>query len=125
MALHRAHLSVPEVGYNGVVAVVPVSLISIDALIAEHNVVVLDFWAAWCRPCSQFSPVFESVSERIDGALFASVNTDAEQDLAKRFLVQSLPTVVILIAGQPVFRRAGVMTSRELERVVREFLALV
>lgn len=111
--------------YNSVVSVVPVLLSNVDQLTAENELVVLDFWAAWCRPCSQFAPVFESVSEKFPEYAFGSVNTDQQQGLARRFMVQSLPTVIVAIKGNVVFRRAGVMTGRELERVVRQFSELI
>lgn len=92
--------------------------------VPAKGVAVLDFWAAWCRPCSQFSPVFEHVSEQVAGAFFGSVNTDEQQQLAAQFHVQSLPTVVIIVDGMVAFRRAGVMTGRELKSLVEQFVAL-
>lgn len=88
----------------------------------SRGVVVIDFWAAWCKPCSQFSPVFNAVADALTEARFFSVNTDSNQDLARSFSVQSLPTVIILINGNVAFRRAGVMTARELDRTVRSFV---
>lgn len=106
------------------VSVEVVSSDSAAGFLNRRGVAVLDFWAAWCRPCAQFSPVFSHVSDQMSGVSFGSVNTDAEQDLARQFMVASLPTVVVLIDGAPVFRKAGVMTGRELRSLVEKFVAL-
>lgn len=101
-----------------------VTAAKVEDFLSVPGVAVLDFWAAWCRPCAQFSPVFERVSHEFSGVRFGTVNTDMEQDLARRFMVQSLPTVVVLLDGEVLFRRAGVMTARELRQVVDRFVQL-
>lgn len=105
-------------------AVLNVTEQNLSTTMPTQGVVVLDFWAAWCRPCSQFSPVFEHVSQQVPAATFGAVNTDAEQELAARFSVQSLPTVVIMVDGLVAYRRAGVMTGRELRALVERFVEL-
>lgn len=97
---------------------------NLDSTLPAKGVAVLDFWAAWCRPCSQFSPVFEHVSEQVTDVFFGSVNTDQQQELAAQFQVQSLPTVIVLVDGLVAYRRAGVMTGRELKALAEQFRAL-
>lgn len=86
--------------------------------IARGGIVLLDFWAAWCRPCHQFSPIFAAASDAHPDLVFGTVDTDREQDLAQRFAVLSLPTLVVVKDGQIVYSRAGVPRLRELERIV-------
>ena len=80
-----------------------------DGAVASAPVAMVDFWASWCGPCKMLSPVIESIAEEYDGrALVAKVNVDEEPDLARRFGVMSIPTVVFLKQGREFDRKVGV-----------------
>ena len=84
---------------------------SFEKLTAQsEKAVLIDFWASWCGPCKMLAPVIEDLSARYEGkALIAKVNVDEEPDLARRFGVMSIPTVIFLKNGREFDRKVGVM----------------
>jgi putative thioredoxin len=79
--------------------------------------VVIDFWAEWCGPCKQLSPVLEKLAIESDGAwILAKVDVDANQRLAQAFRVQSIPFVMAIANGQPVDAFAGVQPEANLRQ---------
>ena len=82
-----------------------------DAAVEAAPLAMVDFWASWCGPCKMLSPLVEALAEQYDGkVLVAKVNVDEEPDLAARFGVMSIPTVVFLKNGREFDRKVGVMT---------------
>jgi putative thioredoxin len=84
--------------------------------------VVIDFWAEWCGPCKQLSPVLEKLANESGGDfILAKVDVDANQRLAAAFRVQSIPMVVAVVGGQPIDAFAGALPESQL----RPWLAAV
>ena len=86
----------------------------------KDGIVLIDFWASWCGPCRQFAPVFERVSERNEDAVFAKVDTEAEQELAQMYGITAIPTLVVYRDGIPVFGQPGAMREGDLEDILRQ-----
>ncbi len=87
--------------------------------------VLLDFWADWCEPCKNLTPILHSIAEKYPDALvLAKVDTDQEQMLAQQMGIQSLPTVALLKGGQIVDNFMGVKSEGEIVAWLSEHIEL-
>ncbi|WP_460624344.1 thioredoxin [Kineosporia babensis] len=84
----------------------------------KDGIVLIDFWAEWCGPCKRFGPVFEKVSAANEDAVFAKVDTEDQQELAAKYGVTSIPTLVIYRDGIPVFGQPGALPESALTDVL-------
>ncbi len=95
-----------------------------ESVIKGTDIVLIDFWADWCGPCKQFGPVYEEVSGRHEDITFAKVDTEAEQGLAAAAQITSIPTIMVIREGIPVFAQAGALPGEVLEDVISQARAL-
>mgnify|MGYP000978052997 CR=1 FL=1 len=83
-----------------------------DALLEGNKPVLVDFWAEWCMPCRMLGPVIEQLGEKYaDKVAVAKVNVDEQPELAARYHVQSIPTVLIFNKGQLVDTQVGLRSA--------------
>ncbi len=82
--------------------------------------VVVDFWAEWCGPCKQFGPVFEAVSNNVEGVTFAKVNIDENPESPTRFGIRSIPTMLMFKNGEVAAMKVGNTTRGDFESWISE-----
>lgn len=82
--------------------------------------VLVDFWAEWCAPCRMFGPIFEKAAEKLDSeAVFAKINVDESEDLALKYSVMSIPTVILFKNGAEAARKTGALSLGEIAALLK------
>ena len=85
---------------------------------------LVDFWAPWCGPCKAMAPQFEKAASQLEPRVrFAKVNTDEEQQLAGRFGIQGIPTMILFSHGKEIARQSGLMNAAGIEQWVEQSLS--
>ena len=92
-----------------------------NKIIGSGKPTLVDFFATWCGPCKMQSPILEQVKQQVgDKATVVKIDIDKNQELAARYRVQSVPTLILFKSGEAVWRAVGVQQADVLEDKLKE-----
>lgn len=90
-----------------------------EEVMKAEKTVLLDFWASWCGPCRMLSPVVDEIAAEKEGSVkVAKVNVDDEQELASRFNIMSIPTLVVIRDGKVINTKTGVIPKADILEMI-------
>jgi len=91
-----------------------------DEIINNNAKVLVDFYADWCGPCKMVGPIIAQIADEHDDVAVVKINVDSEMDLAGRFNVSSIPTILLFKNGEVANKHIGAMGKAELEAFIAD-----
>lgn len=90
-------------------------------VLQADKAVLVDFYADWCGPCKMMAPLVENLAEELDGvAVVGKLNVDDNEDIAMKYGVMTIPTLMVFKGGQPVNKLIGVQSKEAVEKMIKE-----
>ncbi len=105
-------------------ATVTLTSANFDETVQSSDIVLIDFWASWCGPCRAFAPVFSDASEQHPDITFAKVDTEDQQELAMRFGIMSIPTLMVFRDQVLLYAQPGALPAPVLQDLIGQVRAL-
>ncbi|BEG98916.1 thioredoxin [Bacteroides sedimenti] len=91
-------------------------------VIQSNSPVLVDFFAEWCGPCKIMKPILEDLKKQIgDSARIIKIDVDQYEELAAKYQIQSVPTLMIFKDGAPKWRQSGVMQASDLKEIIEKY----
>ena len=94
-----------------------------EELLSSNKVVVADFWATWCGPCKAMGPSIDELAAQYEGqALIGKVDVEENNDLAEKYAIRSVPTIIFFKDGEMVDKQVGAVPKAVLESKIKALL---
>lgn len=87
-------------------------------ILESKGICLVDFWASWCIPCRRLSPIVDEVADEESEIKVAKINVEEEQELAVRYDIMSIPTLVVFKDGKEIRRSSGVIPKSEIKKLI-------
>lgn len=104
----------------------PGTFLQFKDMLAQSELVVVDFYADWCHPCRQMHKVFDALAQdaQLDSVLFVKVDTEAHQSLSNEYNIRSLPTIILFVDGKPIRTLHGAYSKAPLKKIIQDTFAI-
>lgn len=89
-------------------------------VLKSDKTVIIDFWASWCNPCRMLAPIFEAAANEAENVKFCKVNVDEQPELAQRFEIMSIPTMIVFKNGAIAKKSVGGMSKDQILKLVED-----
>lgn len=90
-----------------------------DNKIASPEKTLVDFWAPWCGPCRMLSPIVDKIAESADGFRVCKVNVDEQPEIAKKYSIAAIPTLLVFQSGEVIKKSLGLLTEDEVLELLK------
>lgn len=105
-------------------ATVDLTADTFEQTVTSNDIVLVDWWADWCRPCKMFAPVYQAASDQNADVVFGKVDTEAQPELSGAAHITSIPTLMAFREGILVFSQPGALPAQALDQVIEGVKAL-
>jgi thioredoxin 1 len=94
---------------------------NINDVLSKDNLVVMDFWAAWCGPCRMIGPIIDELANENNDVIIGKVDVMSNPESASKYGVSSIPTIIFMKDGSEVHRQRGVVPKAALQEIIDKF----
>ncbi len=93
---------------------------SFSDILAKKELVLIDFFAEWCGPCKMVAPILKEVKSAAPDVSIIKIDVDRNEELAAKYQIRGVPTLILFKRGQQVWRQSGVLQANQIEQIINQ-----